>query len=280
MSAFEIYLSNFQERYAELLAKQDSENLHLLLKEAIPIYQSDENRLAAGLHQQKARAFALFAENREMDRHFEAAINLIEPNEAWKLYLDWANLYFLQLRIVHRTESTAQIFAKASILIQRVDIKSLKKDRFALWAVRSFQAFCELALAENKNIPKLFSELDFSPISLSLINNPSKIREFYAHFFKAIAIAIEQRDAHLLMKLLKMISVDDELLMGNADLLTKFQQTLNDAMDLRPEFAAEFNFIYAIAPLLNEHFPNLALFIALLEKQNFGGLHYFFKAIS
>jgi hypothetical protein len=280
MSDFELYFKEFNQRSTDLLAKQDSHNLHAVLKEPIPEFDSRESRMVASLHQQKARVYALFAENNEMDRHFEAAVNLIEPKEAWKLYLDWANLYFLQIRIPQFRANASQTLANAQHVIQCVDIKTLKKDRFALWAVRSFQTFCELGLAENKNIPKLFSELDFSPISLSLINNPSRIKEFYAHFFKAIALAIELRDADLLMKLLKMISFDDELLMGDADLLTKFQQTLNDTMDLRSEFAAEFNFIYAIAPSLNEQFPNLALFIALLEKQNFAGLHYYFKSIN
>ena len=98
-------------------------------------------------------------------------------------------------------------------------------------------------------------------------------------FFKSIAVAIELRDSKLLLKLLKMISIDDAVIMGEGTLLTKFQQTVNDSMDLRSEFAAEFNFIYALAPVLKSNFPNLNLFISYLEKQNFGGLHYFFKAI-
>ena len=279
MANFEIYLKDFTQRYSDLLAKQDSNNLHALLKEPIPEFDQNESRMAASLHQHKARAYALFVENSEMDRHFEAAINLVDTDENWKLYLDWANLYLMQLRLPHMQENQQLIFEDALRIIQRVYRKTLKKDRFAIWAISSFQAFCEFAIAEDKSLPRVYQTLDYSPIPLSLINNPQKIKEFYAHFFKSIAVAIELRDSGLLLNLLKMISVDDAVIMGQESLLHKFQQTLNDSMDLRPEFAAEFNFIYALAPVLNSNLPNLNLFISYLEKQNFGGLHYFFAAI-
>ncbi|MDA3907425.1 MAG: hypothetical protein PF484_15255 [Bacteroidales bacterium] len=276
MANFEIYLKDFSERYADLLAKQDSNNMHLLLKEPIPEFDSSEGRMVASLHQQKARAYALFAENSEMDRHFEAAVNLIDQVEAWKLYLDWANLYLMQLRVPQLQENPQLIFENALRIIKRVSLVKLKKDRYALWAVSSFQAFCELAVSTHKSLPSVFETLDFSPIPLSLINNHQKIKEFYAHFFKSIAVAIELRDEVLLLKLLKMISIDDALIMGEATLLNKFQQTLNDSMDMRPEFAAEFSFIYAAAPVLISQFPNLNLFISYIEKQNFGGLLFFY----
>jgi hypothetical protein len=279
MSNFEEYLKDFTKRYAELIAKQDSNNLYALLKESIPDFDSSDSRIVASLHQQKARAYALFAENNEMDRHFEAAVNLIDQAEAWKLYLDWANLYLMQLRVPALQENTQQIFGNALRIIQRVSKKTLNRDRYALWAVSSFQAFCEVALSENKELPSVFENLDFSPIPLDLVNNSNKVKEFYAHFFKSIAIAIELRDSHLIMKLLKMISIDDATLLGVGTLLTKFQQTVSDTMDMRTEFAAEFNFFYALAPVLKSNLPNFSLFIGYLEKQNVGGLHYFFKAI-
>lgn len=279
MASFEIYLKVFTERYVNLLAKQDSNNLHVLLKEPIPEFDSSESRMVVSLHQQKARAYALFAENIEMDRHFEAAVSLIDQVEAWKLYLDWANLYLMQLRIPELQHSAQEIFENALQVIKRVSVASLKKDRYALWAVSSFQSFCEMGISKDKELPSVYKTLDYSPIPLSLVNNPQKIKEFYAHFFKSIAVAIEHRDEVLLLKLLKIISIDDAILMGEGTLLSKFQQTLNDSMDMRPEFAAEFNFIYALAPVLNSNFPNLNLFISYLEKQNFGGLHYFFAAI-
>lgn len=279
MSNFEEYLRDFTKRYAELLAKQDSNNLYALLKEPIPDFDPSESRLVASLHQQKARAYALFAENKEMDRHFEAALKPIDQPEAWKLYLDWANLYFMQLRVPSLQENAAKIFDDALGVIKRVSMDSLKRDRYALWAVSSFQAFCEVAVSENKKLPSVYEKLDFAPIPLDLVNNTNKVKEYYAHFFKSIAVAIELRDSHLLMKLLKMISVDDATLMGEGTLLSKFQQTVSDTMDMRTEFAAEFNFFYALAPVLKNNLPNLSLFIGYLEKQNIGGLHYFFKAI-
>lgn len=279
MSNFEKYFKEFNQRYTDLLAKQDSTNLHALLKEPVPEFDPGESRMVASLHQQKARAYALFAENNEMDRHFEAAVNLIAQAEAWKLYLDWANLYLMQLRVPQMQENSPAIFENALRIIQRVSIATLKKDRYALWAVSSLQAFCETGLSKDKKLPAIYKTLDYAPIPLSLVNNPQKIKEFYGHLFKSFAVAIELRDERLLMKLLHMISVDDATLIGEGPLLNKFQQTLNDAMDMRPEFAAEFNFIYALAPVLSSYFPNLNLFISYLEKQNYGGLHYFFVAI-
>jgi len=279
MTNFEEYLSGFTKRYADLLAKQDSNNLYSLLKESFPDFDPSESRMVASLHQQKARAYSLFAENGEMDRHFEAAVNLIDQAEVWKLYLDWANLYLMQLRVPSLQENAAKIFDNALRIIKRVSVATMRKDRFAIWAVFSFQAFCEVAVSANKTLPSVYEKLDFSPIPLDLVNNSNKVKEFYAHFFKSIAVAIELRDESLLMKLLKMISIDDATIMKEGTLLSKFQQTLNDTMDMRPEFAAEFNFIYALTPVLKSHFPNLNLFIGYLESQNFGGLHYFFKAI-
>jgi hypothetical protein len=279
MTNFKEYLSGFTKRYADLLAKQDSNSLHALLKESIPEFDSRESRLVASLHQQKARAYALFGENSEMDRHFEAALKLIDLPESWKLYLDWSNLYLMQLRVPSFQKNATKIFEDALHIIKRVPITTNRKDRYAIWAVSSFQAFCEVAVSTNKTLPNVYEKLDFSPIPLNLVNNPNKVKEFYAHFFKSIAVAIELRDASLLLKHLKMISVDDDVIMGDGTLLAKFQQTVNDSMDLRPEFAAEFNLIYALAPVLNVNLPNLNLFIGYLEKQNFGGLHYFFKAI-
>lgn len=279
MANFEEYLIDFSKHYADLLAKQDSNSLHALLKESIPEFDSHESRLVASLHQQKARAYALFAENNEMDRHFEAALELIDQAESWKLYLDWSNLYLMQLRVPSFQKNATKIFEDALRIVKRVSITPIRKDRYAVWAVSSFQAFCEVAVSTNKTLPTVYEKLDFSPIPLDLVNNSNKIKEFYAHFFKSIAVAIELRDAPLLLKLLKMISVDDAVIMGEGTLLVKFQQTVNDSMDLRPEFAAEFNLIYILAPVLNVNFPNLNLFIGYLEKQNFGGLHYFFTAI-
>ncbi len=279
MTNFEKYFRAFNQRYTDLLAKQDSVGLHALLQEAIPEFDEKESRFVASLHQQKARAYALFAENSEMDRHFEAALKLFEVKEQWKLYLDWANLYLMQLRVPELKENTKQIFENALKTISRVPLVLLKKDRFATWAVSSLKAFCEVGLSQKKSLPDYYQSLDYSPVPLSLVNDQQKIKEFYAHFFKSFAVAIELRDARLLMKLLKMISVDDSILLGEGSLLNKFQLTLNDTMDMRPEFAAEFNFIYALAPELKAYFPNFNMFISYLESQNFGGLHYFFKSI-
>jgi hypothetical protein len=280
MANFDAYLKAFSTRYADLLAKQDSNNLHELLKEPMPDFDAEETRLVASLHQMKARAYSLFAENKEMDRHFEAAARLIATQEVWKLYLDWANLYLMQLRVPEFQKESRTIFGKALQIIQRLDTSKMKKEVYARWAIASFRAFCTLALADQKVLPEIYKDLDYSSIPLALVNDSSKLKEFYAHFFKSIALAIELRDAHFLMKLLKMISVDDAVLLGEGNLLTKFQQILNDSMDLRPEFAQEFNFIYALAPNLKTTFPNLNLFISYLETQNFGGLHYFFSALS
>ncbi|MDA3907025.1 MAG: hypothetical protein PF484_13215 [Bacteroidales bacterium] len=252
--------------------------MHALLKEAIPEFDSSESRMVASLHQQKARAYALFAENSEMDRHFEAAVNLVDQAEAWKLYLDWANLYLMQLRVPQLQENPQLIFEDALRIIMRVSLSTLKKDRYALWAVSSFQAFCELAVSTDKSLPSVYETLDFSPIPLDLINKADKIKEFYAHFFKSIAVAIELRDAEFLLKLLKMISVDDATILGEGTLLTKFQQTVSDTMDMRTEFATEFNFFYSLAPVLKSNLPNFSLFIGYLESQNVGGLHFFFTA--
>lgn len=279
MSDFNAYFQDFNQRYADLLAKQDSNNLHKLLQEPVPDFDMNEHRLVASLHQQKARAYSLFAENNEMDRHFEAAINLVDDAESWKLLLDWANLYIMQLRVPALQENSESIFEQAQAIIHRADISLIRKDRYAVWAITSLSAFCELALAKTTVLPKVYQTLDYSPIPLSIINNPLKAKEFYAHFFKNIVVAIELRDLVLLNRLLKMISVDDATLMGEGTLLLKFQQTLKDAMDMRAEFAAEFNFIYGLAPVLKTRFPNLNLFISYLESQNLGGLHYFFKAI-
>jgi len=204
---------------------------------------------------------------------------LISTKENWKLYLDWANLYLMQLRVPQMQDQANQIFESALQIIERVDSANLKKDRYADWAITSFKAFCELALMSNKTKPIIYSEMDFSEIPLGVVNDAQKGKEFYAHFFKSIVLAVELRDSNLLMKLLKMISVDDATLMGDGTLLAKFQQTLNDTMDLRPEFAAEFNLLYALAPVLKIQFPNWNLFVSYLESQNHGGLHYFFKAI-
>jgi len=70
MTTFTSYFQDFNKRYTELLGKQDATNLHLLLNEPIPDFEDQESRMVASLHQQKARAYALFAENKEMDRHF------------------------------------------------------------------------------------------------------------------------------------------------------------------------------------------------------------------
>lgn len=279
MTNFEKYFKDFNKRYTDLLAKQDSNNLYKLLQEAIPGFDQGENRLVASLHQQKARAYSLFAENKEMDRHFEAAVNLIDTAEAWKLYLDWANLYLMQLRVPSLQENAAQIFENALRIIKRVSLSIMKKDRYAFWAVSSFRAFCEIAVSKDKSLPEVYETMDFSPIPLDLVNNPNKVKEFYAHFFKSIAVAIELRDEALLLKLLKIISIDDATLLGEGTLLTRFQQTVSDTMDMRPEFSAEFNFFYALAPVLKNSLPNFSLFIGYLESQNLGGLHYFFKAI-
>jgi len=197
MSNFEKYFKEFSQRYADLLAKQDSNNLHALLKESIPDFDLSESRMVASLHQQKARAYALFAENTEMDRHFEAAVNLIDQAEDWKLYLDWANLYLMQLRVPELKENSKPIFENALRIIKRASATHFKKDRYTLWAVVSFQTFCEIGLAKDKELPAVYKTLDFSPIPLSLINNPQKIKEFYAHFFKSIAVAIELRDSRV-----------------------------------------------------------------------------------
>ncbi|MFH1001388.1 MAG: hypothetical protein V1783_11185, partial [Bacteroidota bacterium] len=74
-------------------------------------------------------------------------------------------------------------------------------------------------------------------------------------------------------------SIDDSLLHSNEPLLKKFQQILNDTMDLRHEFAEEFNFLFSSAPILKTNLPNFNLYISYLERQNFSGLHYFFTAI-
>lgn len=279
MTAFQDYFNQFTIRYADLLAKQDSKALHKLLLEPVPVFQSGDSRLAAALHQQKARAYALFGENNEMDRQFEAASKLLMPKEQWMLFVDWANLYILQLRIASDSEQVNQLFDKAYAIMQRVDLSRIKKDRYGQWAVVSLLAFCAHGSKKAKSYPQLYNTLNYTVLPVQLLNNPQENKVFFAHFFKSIVLAIEFRDSAFLLKLLKMISVDDALMYGTGTLFAKFQQTINDTMDLRPEFAADFNLIYDLAPKLSTQFPNLHLFMGYLEKQNITAINYLFKAM-
>jgi hypothetical protein len=79
------------------------------------------------------------------------------------------------------------------------------------------------------------------------------------------------------MNLVKVISIDDNVLHNEQVLFKLFYETLVSAFDLRAEFITEFNSLFKIKDSLNEVVPNFAEFLSLIGEQDFDKLNDFFN---
>ncbi|MFA8436216.1 MAG: hypothetical protein ACEPOZ_16995 [Marinifilaceae bacterium] len=228
--------------------------------------------------QLRASAFTLFGELENADREYLEGSDYCPEVYKWEYMLKWAQMYLAELSLNREDQLRKNSFSVAiSILDKALDvIPESKEKRFhqlTLWNLKAFFLLCN---NEKEAAKACYKDCAFEPVPIPAYNDKNALVHLFSNYFKGLAVAIELKDVRLLMNLLRVISIDDRILMEEENLFKLFYDTLLNTFDLRSEFSAEFNALYRQKDNFGNICPGFARFMDLIGAQKFGELNVFF----
>lgn len=239
---------------------------------AIPQYYLEILQLRAG-------AFSLFGELIEAGEEYRKGYNSCSKNGKWVYGLNWALQYMAEFSFKRGDEKIHEAMTKGvEVLNQAIlDLPEDKYHGFYYLSLINVKAFMLMASGEKEEAIKAYADCKFTPVPIPEYNDKESLQILFANYTKGIAVAIELKDYDLLMNLLKVISVDDQILQSEGMLFRLFYETLVSAFDMRAEFITEFNAMFKIKEALESLTPNFSKFLSLIGEQDFDKLDLFFQ---
>ena len=277
MTEFKEFYHSFLEKLELARKDQDSIGFQKLMHVIEPNWQTQDQELFADYCQTKAGLYALFGENLDMDNWMQKALQFSSTDRHTHLYFKWTLLYWQQLRALNQESKIKGNFS-AIFNISEQAIQ-WEQDYYQKIAFESMRILSLAALGKHAEVAQELHDLKLKGVPSKLFNEPQKLQYFYANIYKLMVAALEIRNAELLSKILKMVTIDDSLLMSAAPLFRKFNTVVMDLADMRPEMAADFNYFYQMRKQWAGFLPNFSLFTMMIEEENLKGLEYFFDSL-
>lgn len=277
MTEFKEFYHSFLEKLELARKDQDSIGFQKLMHVIEPNWQTQDQELFADYCQTKAGLYALFGENLDMDNWMQKALQFSSTDRYTHLYFKWTLLYWQQLRALNQESKIKGNFS-AIFNISEQAIQ-WENDYYQKIAFESMRILSLAALGKHAEVEIALRHLKLKEVSSKLVNDPQKLQYFYANIYKLMVAALEIRNAEILGKILKMVTIDDSLLMSAAPLFRKFNTIVMDLADMRPEMAADFNYFYQMRQQWAGFLPNFCLFSMMIEEENLKGLEYFFDSL-
>lgn len=277
MNDFTAFYNEFL-RQLELARKSNnSSDFQKLLKVVEPEWKLEEQELYVGYCIHKAGIYALFGESIDLDDWMQKALQFSDHELLTDVYAKWINLYWSLAKAVRDQSKITAIFSS----LYNISTKALKLEmgKFDRYSFISIRAFSLAALGKHSELEEYLSSIKWNEIPVKLFNDKTKLGHLYTHLYKLLISALEIRDEKILNEILKMVSIDDGIIMSKSPLFRKFNTVVMDLSDLRPEFAADFNSFYKLRKKWAGYLPNFSLFTMMIEEENSKGLDLFFKGM-
>lgn len=275
MIDFESFYRQFSSQLEEARRTKNHQQFQKLLHVVEPDWKKPEQALYVDYCLTKAGVFALFGDNLDMDDWMMKALQFCQEEERTSLFMKWMQFYWLQSGAIdNQSIIQANFSALFNVASQALDFEKEVYNRYAFLSVRFFVL---AALGKHGELEAEMKQVKFEDVPAKLMQNPNKLQHFYTHIYKMIIAALEIRSEALVFKILQMISIDDMLMASKAPLFRKFNTVIMDTVDMRPEFAADFNFFYQMRKKWAGFLPNFSLFTMMIEEENIKGLDFFFK---
>ena len=258
MTEFKEFYHSFLEKLELARKDQDSIGFQKLMHVIEPNWQTQDQELFADYCQTKAGLYALFGENLDMDDWMQKALQFSDIDRHPHLYFKWTLLYWQQLRALNQESRIKGNFSAIFNITEQAI--QWEKDYYQKIAFESMRILSLAALGKHAEVEIAMRHLKLKEVPSKLVNDPQKLQYFYANIYKLMVAALEMRNAELLAKILKMVTIDDSLLMSAAPLFRKFNTIVMDLADMRPEMAADFNYFYQMRKQWAGFLPNFSLF--------------------
>lgn len=270
-SLIESYNKGIQEKNPSLIREFLNDNRVEELK--------NEARFYLEILQLRAGAFTLFGELNEAGEEYLKGYASCSVNGKWVYGLNWALQFMAEFSFKRGAEKIQEAMHKGvEVLEQAVqDVPEGEYQEFYHLALTNVKAFMLLTSGKREEALAAYADCKFTPVPIPQYNDKESLQMLFAHYTKGLAVAIELKDIRLLMNLVKVISIDDNVLHNEQVLFKLFYETLVSAFDLRAEFITEFNSLFKIKDSLNEVVPNFAEFLSLIGEQDFDKLNDFFN---
>lgn len=229
--------------------------------------------------QLRAGSFALFGELNEAGEEYRKGYSSCSANGKWVYGLNWGLQYMAEFSFKRGDDKIKEAMNAGVQVIDQAfeDLPEGNYQEFYHLCLSNVKAFMLLTQGKKEEALQLYSTCKFTPVPIPAYNDKDSLQMLFAHFSKGLAVAIELKDIQLLMNLLKVISIDDQVLHSQENLFRLFYETLVSAFDMRAEFITEFNAMFKIKEALQSICPNFAEFLSLIGEQDFDKLDQFFN---
>ncbi|MCZ4695333.1 hypothetical protein DWB61_11445 [Ancylomarina euxinus] len=278
MTTENIY-KNLVEHYNKGITEKDPKIIREFLNEHTHMALKDEPRFFLEILQHRAAAFALFGELNEAGKEYAKGYSSCSTSGKWVYGLNWALQYTAEFSINRGKAKLTEVLSEALPVLEQAE-KDLVFDQYREFyqlTLSNVKAFVLMSVGEKEKALAEYKDVNFTPVPIPAYNDKESLQLLFAHYTKGLAVAIEYKDVELLNNLLKVISLDDELLQNEKNLFKLFYETLVSTFDMRAEFITEFNAMFKIKDKIKTVAPSFARFLTLIGEQDFDKLDVFFK---
>lgn len=229
--------------------------------------------------QLRAGSFSLFGELMEAGEEYRKGYSSCSAKGKWVYGLNWALQYMAEFSFKRGDEKIKDVMnVGVEVLNQALlDLPEDKYHEYYYLSLCNVKAFMLMAAGNKEEAINVYANCKFTPVPIPEYNDKESLQILFANYTKGIAVAIELKNYDLLMNLLKVISVDDQILKSEGMLFRLFYETLVSAFDMRAEFITEFNAMFKIKEALESTMPNFSQFLNLIGEQDFDKLDLFFQ---
>ncbi|MFA8298914.1 MAG: hypothetical protein ACEPOV_02005 [Hyphomicrobiales bacterium] len=267
----------FNNEYNKAIDAKDISRLFTLLGNEFEVDKDCNKQEYVKIMSLKSVMAGMLGDFKMVILYSEEAYKYCEDREKWDYMVKWGVNYlpvmFSSMRVAKKQELLKLGLEQLNISSKLADQAAASYEKLVSACLRSFFA---LYLGDKEKARSYFNGIEFVPIPINDFNQSGKMVHMFSHIFKGFVVAIELQDKELLMNLLKVISIDDQILHGEENLFLKFQRTLADIIDVRKEFKADFDVFYRSSEKISDSFPFFHIFVQYLEQKNVKALDMFF----
>jgi len=266
------YTQTYQElvnQYSTGVSTQDAKLLNAFVQDdrVLQFKHADYREEYVTLRLYRAECFILFGLFSEAIKECRLALVFADKKQHWEVYMLWSKLHYLQF--VHTDgDLHLKAIAEAAILVSQKGKKSVVSGKDAEYKRLAFvnvEAFFLAFLGQGEAIKALYSDCKFTPIPITQYNDQQALSYLFTNYAKGLAAAIELKDEALLRNLLKVISIDDQTLLGGQSLFKIFHTTLVTTMDTHPQFSTEFNQLFQLQDKIKGQMKELNFFLTSIS---------------
>lgn len=280
MSLSAVY-KELQNQYEVGVEQQDAKALNAFVRDdRVLLFKSDDKRDEyVTLRMYRAECFILFGMFADGIKECRLALAFAKSKVHWEIYMLWSKLHYIQF--IHTNDELGlKAIAQAGVMIAQKGRKAVNSSIVSEYQALAFannEAFFNLYLGERDASADLYKGFKFTPIPIPQYNDDTALTYLFTNYAKGLAVAIELKNETLLRNLLKVISIDDQVLLGNKSLFKIFHNTLITTMDTHPQFATEFNQLFQLQDKVKAEMKELNFFLTSIKANMMDALEVSFN---